>query len=98
VIYEVKLLKRAVMDIEDICRFLSQFYPGTCGRFLDELERTLDNLMQNPYMYSEYEKNKAYRRIIIQKYLVFYKASKTAETVRVYRILHGQRDLENLMN
>jgi plasmid stabilization system protein ParE len=113
-IYEVKLLKRAVADIEDICRYLSQFYPGTCRRFLDELERSMDNLMrpsgplsdkngfmganapgliQNPYMYSEYEKNKAYRRIVVQRYLVFYKVFKTAKTVRVYRILYGQRNI-----
>jgi plasmid stabilization system protein ParE len=92
-IYEVKLLKKAATDIEDICRYLSQFYPGTCGRFLDELERSLDNLIQNPYMYSEYERNKAYRRIVVQRYLVFYKVFKTAKTVRVYRILHGQRDI-----
>jgi plasmid stabilization system protein ParE len=93
-VYEVKLLKRAVTDIGDICRYLSQFYPGSCGRFLDELEGALDNLTQNPYMYSEYEKNKPYRRIIVQKYLVFYKVFKSAKTVRVYRILHGQRDIK----
>jgi addiction module RelE/StbE family toxin len=93
-VYEVKLLKRAVTDTEDICRYLSQFYPGTCGRFLDELERAMDNLTQNPYMYSEYGKNKSCRRIVVQKYLVFYKVFKNAKTVRVYRILHVQRDIK----
>jgi plasmid stabilization system protein ParE len=55
--YELQLLERAVEDIDAICRYLAQFYPGTAGRFLDSLERSLDGLTQNPYMYAEYEHN-----------------------------------------
>ncbi|GHV63033.1 hypothetical protein AGMMS49587_11720 [Spirochaetia bacterium] len=93
-VYELKLLKRAATDIEDICRYLSQFYPGTAGRFLDALEQSLDGLTQNPYMYAEYEGNKAYHRAIVQDYLVFYKIFKTSKTIRIYRILHGKRNIE----
>ncbi|GHT65367.1 hypothetical protein FACS1894110_07080 [Spirochaetia bacterium] len=96
-IYEIKLLKRAVADIEDICRYLSQFYPGTVGRFIDALEQGFDGLAQNPYMYVEYEGNKNYRRMIIQEYLVFYKILKTGSTIRVYRILHGKRNIDNFL-
>jgi addiction module RelE/StbE family toxin len=91
--YDVKLLKRAAKDIDEICRYLSQFYPDTPGRFLDELERTLDGLTQNPYLSTEYEKNKSYRRMIVQDYLMFYKISKPGKTVRIYRVLHGKRDI-----
>jgi plasmid stabilization system protein ParE len=101
-IYEIKLLQRATVDIEDICRYLSQFYPGTAGRFLDALEQGLDGLMQNPYMYVEYEGNRNYRRMVIQTdlsphYLVFYKIPKTGGTIKVYRVLHGKRNIEKFL-
>jgi addiction module RelE/StbE family toxin len=92
-IYEVKLLKRAVEDIDTICRYLAQFYPGTAGRFLDNLEQAMDGLAHNPYMYAGYEHNKLYRRMIVQDYLVFYRIFKTGKTVRIYRVLHGKRNI-----
>jgi addiction module RelE/StbE family toxin len=92
-VYEVKLLRRAAKDIEEICQYLSQFYPGTPGRFLDELEKTLGGLAQNPYMSAEYERNKTYRRLIVQDYLVFYKIFKPGKMVKIYRVLHGKRDI-----
>ncbi|MFP3041032.1 type II toxin-antitoxin system RelE/ParE family toxin [Treponema primitia] len=92
--YEVKLLKRAIEDIDGICQYLSQFYPGTSGRFLDDLERAIEGLAQNPYMYVEYENNKTYRRMIVNDYLVFYKTFKTGKTIRIYRVLHGKRNIE----
>jgi len=32
--YEVKLLNLAESDLDEICLYLSQFYPGTPGRFI----------------------------------------------------------------
>jgi plasmid stabilization system protein ParE len=66
--YEIKLLKKAVEDIDDICRYLAQFYPGTAGRFLDKLEKEMDNLGENPYLCQKYTEDVKYRRMVIQDY------------------------------
>jgi plasmid stabilization system protein ParE len=95
--YEITILKRAVSDIDDICRYLSQFYPGTAGKFLDSLEHILDEVAKNPYIFSKYPENKKYHRMLIQNYLVFYRIFETSKTVRVYRIIHGKRDIASLM-
>jgi addiction module RelE/StbE family toxin len=92
-IYETLLLKRAVEDSDAICRYLAQFYPGTAGRFLDELEQSIEGLAHNPYRYAEYEHNRMYRRMIVQDYLVFYKIFKTHKTIRIYRVPHGKRNI-----
>jgi addiction module RelE/StbE family toxin len=94
VIYEALLLRQAVEDIDDICRYLARFYPGTTGRFLDDLERSMEGLARNPYMYAVYGNNRIYRRMIVQDYLVFYKIVRTKKLVRVYRVLHGKRNIE----
>jgi len=95
--YEVTILKRAVEDIEDICRYLAQFYPGTAGRFLTKLEKGLENLGENPSMFQKYTENMKYRRMVIQDYLAFYRVFDSAKTVRVYRILHGKMDITAIL-
>jgi plasmid stabilization system protein ParE len=91
--YKVFLLKRATLDIDEIAHYLSQFYPGTVGRFLEGFEKALGILEENPYIYGVYTEKPQYHRMIIGDYLVFYKIFENAKTVRVYRVLHGRRNL-----
>jgi plasmid stabilization system protein ParE len=91
--YSVKLLGVAEDDLDEICEYLSRFYPGTVGRFLDTLEKSFDNVAHNPRMYQPYEWNKEYRRIVVGDYLVFYKTDDNEKRVNVYRILRGKRNI-----
>jgi addiction module RelE/StbE family toxin len=95
--FDVKTLKRANRDIDEIAQYKSQFYPDTALRFLIALENALDTVAQNPYMYPEYVGNKKYHRLIVQDYLVFYRIFETSRTVRVYRVLHGKRNIAALL-
>jgi plasmid stabilization system protein ParE len=40
--YSVKLLGMAEDDLEEICEYLSRFYPSTVERFLEVLEESFD--------------------------------------------------------
>ena len=95
--YNVKLLNLAENDIDDICRYLSQFYPGTPGKNLDTLDESFKNVSINPYMYPKYEYNKEYRKIVVDDYLVFYKIEKENNLVKVFRILHGKRNISTII-
>jgi addiction module RelE/StbE family toxin len=95
--YSVDLLRRAEADLDEICEYLSQFYPGTVGRFLTALEQALDNAAHNPMMYQAYEWDASYRRIVVQDYLVFYKVDESAKQVKVYRVLHGKRNIPDIL-
>jgi len=97
VAYDVKLLNLAESDIDDICRYLSQFYPGTPSKFLDTLDESFNNVSFNPYMYPKYKYNKEYRKIVADDYLVFYKIDKDNNLVKVYRILHGMRNISTII-
>jgi len=97
VAYDVKLLSIAESDIDDICKYLSQFYPGTPGRFLDAIDKDFENVSQNPYMYPIYEYNKEYRRIVTNDYLVFYNIDDVNNLVKVYRILHGKQNVSTIL-
>jgi plasmid stabilization system protein ParE len=91
--YSVKLLGMAEDDFDEICEYLSRFYPGTVGRFLEDLEESFDRVAYNPRMYQPYEWDKEYRRIVIGDYLAFYKVDDDEKRVDVYRILHGKRNI-----
>jgi plasmid stabilization system protein ParE len=91
--YSVKLLGMAEDDLDEICEYLSRFYPGTVERFLEVLEESFDHAAYNPRMYQSYEWNKKYRRIVAGDYLAFYKIDDDEKRVDVYRILHGKRNI-----
>jgi len=98
VAYEVKLLDLAEKDLDEICQYLSQFYPGTTGRFLDALEKDFDYLTLNPKMYPKYEYSNKYRKMTTGNYLVFYKTDEDNSQVNVYRILHEKRNISAILN
>jgi len=95
--YDVKLLGIAESDIDEICNYLSQFYPGTPGKFLDALDKDFENVSFNPYMYPVYEYNEKYRKIVTNDYLVFYVVDEENNLVRVYRILHGKQNVNTIL-
>lgn len=95
--YEVQLLHTALLDLDEICAYKSQFSGGTVQRFLDQIEEKFSNLAENPCMYTVYPYNPAYRKISVSDYLIFYQVDENARRVSVYRILHGKREIKNLL-
>ena len=96
--YEVRLLDLAEKDLDEICQYLSQFYPGTPGKFLDALEKDFDYLAYNPKMYPKYEHNNEYRRMVTDKFLIFYKTDDENNRVNIYRILHEKRNISTIID
>jgi len=94
--YSVRLLGCAEADLAEICAYLTQFYPGTPSRFLEALDKGLSLAANNPRTYPLYE-GTAYRKIIVQNYIVFYQIDDEEKAVKVYRILHGKRDIPSII-
>ena len=95
--YEVKLLGLAEIDLDEICQYLSQFYHGTPGKFLDVLEKAFENVSFNPKMFPKYEYNREYRKIVTNDFIVFYRENEENNLVSVYRILHGKRSISTIL-
>ena len=95
--YEVKLLSLAENDLDEICQYLAQFYPDTPGRFLDALEKDIENIRLNPKMFPKYEYNREYRKLVTGDFLVFYKIDEENNMARIYRILHGKRNISTIL-
>ena len=80
-------------DVEEIKNYLSQFYPSTPQKFLQELKRHIEMLKSTPKMYEEYEGNPSYRKMMLYDYIAFYRIDENEKTVFLYRILHGRQDI-----
>ena len=81
--YEIRYLPLACLDLDGIAEYLRCFYPDTASRVLHSIEEKLKALEQMPEMYEEYPKNPFYRRMVVEKYLVFYHVNREGSLHRL---------------
>ena len=86
--YKIKYLPLAVQDLNDIARYLSGFYPKTASRVLKELREKI-----TPKMCEVYRLDPAYRRMVVDQYLVFYRVNDENRIVEIHRVLRGAWNL-----
>ena len=91
---KIVMLPRAVQDLEDVIDYLSQFHTNTAIKQYDRIVSKIQELSRFPEMYEEYGAGHyrfAYRRMVVDDYLVFYAVLDDA--IEIHRILHGKRDI-----
>ena len=91
--YKIKYLPLAVQDLNDIARYLSGFYPKIASRVLKELREKITKLGDTPKMCEVCHLDPAYRRMVVDQYLVFYQVNAPARIVEIHHILRGSWNL-----
>jgi len=98
--YKTKFSAIAENDLFEVIGELVRFYPSTPKRFKSALKKALSNIKCNPHMYKVSPYNSNYRQFAVSDYIVLYKvieASKNNGYIEVYRILHGSRNIEQIL-
>ena len=95
--YDVKFMDLAYEDYDEISEYLLRFYPSTPAKFLAELEKSTAVLESTPYAFEVYEPIPQYRRMVVLGYIVFYKVLEENRKVEIHRILHGARNIINIL-
>ena len=91
------VLKLARDDLKEIRDRLSEFGASPPIKFRESFEKFCTQVENMPYMYSQYENNLKYRRAVIEyDYLVFYQVEDESERVKIFRVLHGKRDISSI--
>ena len=89
------VLKLARDDLREIREYLSEFGVNPPKRFRESFEKFCNQVESTPYIYSRYGPNPKYRRAVIKyDYLIFYQVEESNGRVKIYRVLHGKRDIE----
>jgi len=96
--YDVVFMDLAYEDYDGISEYLSQFYPLTPERFLTELEKCTAVLQNTPHAFEVYEPCPQYRKMVVREYLVFYKVFDENRRVEIHRILHGARNIREVIS
>ena len=92
---KVFILKLARNDLQEIREYLSEFGESPAKKFRESFENFYKQVSDMPYTYAQYVHNPLFRRaVIIFGYLVFYGVDESRNIVRVYRVLHGKRNVE----
>ena len=95
----VEILKLARNDLQEIRRYLSDFGENPPRKFRESFEKFCSQVSEMPYIFAKYGQNPLYHKaVIIYDYLVFYRVDEGRNTVKVYRVLHGKRNVEALLN
>ena len=91
--YRVVFMTEAGRDVDDIEKYLSQYYASTVRNFFLQLEKQLETLETMPYMYPAYQEDPFFRKMIVNDYLLFYSVDDKRQLAIIHRIFHSSRDI-----
>jgi len=95
----LSVLSLAKSDLREIHLHLSEYGEAPTKKFREGFEKFCAQVVDMPYMFGQCENSPSYRRaVIIYDYLVFYKVDESKGKVMVYRVLHGKRNIEPLLD
>jgi plasmid stabilization system protein ParE len=96
---QVRLLRRAVSDLEEILRYMERDRPAAAERLLTRLLDVAASRSDDPERGArprdERLQRLGFRFVIVAPYLLIYKVG--PQTVRVYRVVQGHRRYQGLL-
>ena len=96
--YKLEYLPSAQTDILEIDTYLYEHSPAASDKFFNSIEILEENLVRHPFMYPIYENDPYFRHMTLPyRYRLFYHVDEDAKIIKIYRILHGMRDVRGIM-
>lgn len=101
--YSLKFAPKASEDLEQIYSYISGklFAEVAAHNLLKKIERNIMKLRYFPYSGSfvldEPLKNKGYRKLVVDNYIIFYLVNELEKHVVIMRILYGAVIYQNIL-
>lgn len=94
----VRLTDEAKKDLRDIGLYIAQDNPQRAISFVLELQQKCNEISKHPLLYQVREElPPIVRSVRHKKYLIFYSTSDNSNEVTVLRILHGSRNMPDIV-
>lgn len=96
--YTFKFTKKASLDYEGIYKYISQelYAIAAADNLINKMETGIRQLCVMPFIGSCIQdvslKQKGYRKLLIDNYIIFYIVDETKRIVYIMRILYGAMD------
>ena len=94
--HNVKYMHGARHNLLEIEKNLDAEDTRLTDKILQAVDERIQSLREMPMRYPKYPHNPKYRWTGTNNYMIFYKV--VGNIVEVHRILHGARDIENLIS
>jgi addiction module RelE/StbE family toxin len=101
--YMLKITPKAAEDLEDIYRYISEklFAEASARHLLEKIEKNILRLKDYPFSGSlvadEFLREKGYRKLIVDSYVVFYVVNESEKLAVIMRILYGRQKYQDLL-
>ena len=101
--YVLKVYPQAARDMESIFEYIAITLcnPTAAAKQVRDFEKALNIVCSQPescaLIQNEYVKDRTLRKLIVNNYIVFYRADKNREEIQVVRALYGMMDYEKLL-
>jgi len=90
--YRIEYISTFYEDILAVNEFLVA-YPRKAVRVFAKADKAISILETMPELYPIYNDVPAYRAIVIEDYMVFYKVKKQDRLVEIHRLIYGRMDI-----
>jgi toxin ParE1/3/4 len=95
----LRYLPVAIEDLISIFDWIANDSPANAAAFVEKIDQRIGNLKTHPFLghipRDDKLRNSGYRILVIESYLVFYIIR--GKTVEIQRIIHGSRDLNDIL-
>ena len=95
--YRTKYSDDAKRDVKEIVTYLAQFQASNARNFKARLTERVDSLKNMPLSCPVYEGDPFFRRMVLDKYLLFYSVDEERKLVTIHRVFHHARDIDRLI-
>ena len=95
--FDAQFMDSAVEDYDAIIDYLSQFYPSTPTKFLNELHKKVEQIKNSPQSCPVYQPIPEYRRANVLRYGMFYKVFEDREMIEIHRIIHSAMNIPEIL-
>lgn len=94
--YALKMLPKAREDLESIVKYIHTDLsnPKAAQDLLEKASKAFNRITEFPNSCPMCKTEKAYRKLLIDNYIVFYKTDDENNLVVIYRILYGMMDYD----
>ena len=94
---EIKYLYSAIENMAEIKRFLDEKDTRLAVKIIGDIKNRILELESFPLRWPKYTENSKYRVLGVHNYLVFYTVDEAKNTISIYRILHGARNISSII-
>ncbi len=99
--YNIEYSMESKQDLIDIKRYIKYNLqePNTAQKLITKIKKEIDNVKDNPEMYSIVDddiiKRFEIRKLIVNNYIVFYRIN--GENIQIVRVMYGRRNWITLL-